>query len=202
MEEDESEDDPEGEEKAENEETVKQAENASEDADPENKEENTDAAEMENKAQNPEDEDAYHTAMNNMAQYLSEHNYGREDYAIYSKDPEWQKLNADLQRSLGMEVTTAPESGNEVSNIDLPDNCVMVDASDIDMSTAMGMDNEHFWNHHGNTKEDYMQLAEKIPDVQQALESGKTLDEIKQDPELRNTANAYFDPENMVKVEQ
>jgi len=212
---------------------------------------------IENKAEAPESEDAYRTAMNNMAEYMSEHNYGPDDYAEYSKDPEWyklnselqqslgmevtpptpevamsnmsdymnehnygpddyseysqdpewQKLNADLQQSLGMEVTTdvstpSPESGKDVSATELPDNCVMVNASDIDMTYAQGMDSDQFWNHHGNTKEDYMRMAERIPDVQQALDSGKSLDEIKQDPELKDTAHAYFDPENMIKVEQ
>ena len=214
-------------------------------------------AKMENKADTPEGEDAYRTAMNNMAEYMSEHNYGPDDYAEYSKDPEWyklnselqqslgmevtpptpevamsnmadymnehnygpddyseysqdpewQKLNADLQQSLGMEVTTdisnpSPESGKDVSATELPDNCVMVNASDIDMTYAQGMDSDQFWNHHGNTKEDYMRMAERIPDVQQALDGGKSLDEIKQDPELKDTAHAYFDPENMIKVEQ
>ena len=138
---------------------------------------------------------------------MSEHNYGPDDYAEYSKDPEWQKLNADLQQSLGMEVTTdvstpSPERGKDVSATELPDNCVMVSASDIDMAYAQGMDSDQFWNHHGNTKEDYMRMAERIPDVQQALDSGKSLDEIKQDPELKDTAHAYFAPENMIKVEQ
>ena len=162
---------------------------------------------IENKAETPESEDAYRTAMNNMAEYMSEHNYGPDDYSEYSKDPEWQKLNADLQQSLGMEVTTdvstpSPESGKDVSATELPDNCVMVNASDIDMTYAQGMDSDQFWNHHGNTKEDYMRMAERIPDVQQALDSGKSFDEIKQDPELKDTAHAYFDPENMIKVEQ
>lgn len=108
---------------------------------------------------------------------------------------------------LGMEVTTdastpSPESGKDVSATELPDNCVMVNASDIDMTYAQGMDSDQFWNHHGNTKEDYMRIAEGIPDVQQALDSGKSLDEIKQDPDLKDTAHAYFDPENMIKVEQ
>ena len=146
-------------------------------------------------------------ARSNMSDYMNEHNYGRDDYAEYSKDPEWQKLNADLQKSLGMEVTTdttahSPESGKEVSAPELSDNCVMVNASDIDMTYAQGMDSEQFWNHHGNTKEDYMRMAERIPDVQQALDSGKSLDEIKQDPELKDTVHAYFDPENMIEVEQ
>ena len=164
-------------------------------------------AKLDNTVENPDNEDAHRTAMKNMADYMSEHNYGRDDYAEYSKDPEWQKLNADLQKSLGMEVTTdttahSPESGKEVSAPELSDNCVMVNASDIDMTYAQGMDSEQFWNHHGNTKEDYMRMAERIPDVQQALDSGKSLDEIKQDPELKDTAHAYFDPENMIKVEQ
>ena len=146
-------------------------------------------------------------AMSNMADYMNEHNYGPDDYSEYSQDPEWQKLNADLQQSLGMEVTTdvstpSPKSGKDVSATEFPDNCVIVNASDIDMTYAQGMDSDQFWNHHGNTKEDYMRMAERIPDVQQALDSGKSLDEIKQDPELKDTAHAYFDPENMIKVEQ
>lgn len=146
-------------------------------------------------------------AMGNMADYLSEHNYGPDDYAEYSKDPEWQKLNTDLQKSLGMEVSTyEPETdetdaGQEFSETDT-EKVQVIDAADIDMTYAQGMDDKNFWNHHGNTKEDYIKLAEKIPDVQYALDQGKTLDEIKKDPELRDTAYAYFDPKNMVKVEQ
>ena len=94
------------------------------------------------------------------------------------------------------------ENDKEVSATELSDNRVMVNASDIDMTYARGMDSDQFWNHHGNTKEDYMQIAEKIPDVQQALDDGKSLDEIKQDPELKDAALAYFDSENMIKVEQ
>lgn len=144
-----------------------------------------------------------------MAEYMNEHNYGPDNYAEYSKGPEWQKLNADLQRSLGMEVdgekadtATASESGKDISVTELPDNCVVINAADIDMTYAQGMDSGEFWNHHSNTKEDYMRVADKIPDVQQALESGKSLDEIKQDPELGETVRAYFDPDNMIKVEQ
>ena len=160
---------------------------------------------MENKSETPVGEDAYRTAMNNMADYMNGHNYGLDDYSEYSQDPEWQKLNADLQQSLGMDVTTdvstpLPESGKDVSATELPDNCVMVNASDIDMTYAQGMDSDQFWNHHGNTKEDYMRIAEGIPDVQQVLDSGKSLDEIKQDPDLKDTAHAYFDPENMNPV--
>lgn len=43
------------------------------------------------------------SAQDRMGDYLSEHNYGPDDYAEYSKDPEWQQLNNDLREELGME---------------------------------------------------------------------------------------------------
>ena len=155
------------------------------------------------------DEDEHRSDSNSMAENMSEHNYRPDNYAEYSKDPEWQKLDSDSQQSLGMEVddekvdtALAPESGKDISVAEVLDNCVVINAADIDMTYAQDMDSGEFWNHHGNTKEDYMRVAEKIPDVQQALESGKSLDEIRQDPELGETVRAYFDPENMIKVEQ
>ncbi|MEQ2443925.1 hypothetical protein WMO64_10670 [Pseudoflavonifractor sp. CLA-AP-H29] len=77
-----------------------------------------------------------------------------------------------------------------------------ISAQSIDMSYARGMDSPEFWNHHGNTKADYMALAEKLPAVQAGLAQGRTVDELKQDPELRGCVNAYYDPDNMVKVIQ
>ena len=77
-----------------------------------------------------------------------------------------------------------------------------ISAQSIDMSCAMGMDSPQFWNHHGNTKADYMALAEKLPAVQAGLAQGRTVDELKQDPELRDCVSAYYDPDNMVKVMQ
>ena len=49
------------------------------------------------------------TAMDRMAQYLSAHNYGREDYAEYCQDPEWQKLNNDLLLETGERPTAADQ---------------------------------------------------------------------------------------------
>ena len=57
-------------------------------------------------------------AQNAMADYLSEHNYGREDYEIYSKDPEWQRLNNDLLVEMGeepIEYPTTPDEAAEAS---------------------------------------------------------------------------------------
>ena len=36
------------------------------------------------------------SAMEQMAEYLSSHNYGREDFAAYCQDPEWQRINNQL----------------------------------------------------------------------------------------------------------
>lgn len=95
--------------------------------------------------------------------------------------------------------TVDPEKHNMS---ELPENAEIVDASKIDMTYAKGMEDEHFWDHHENTKEDYMRIAEHIPDVQKELDSGKTLDEIREDPELSDTVNAYYDADKMVKVEE
>ena len=43
------------------------------------------------------------SALDNMAEYMSEHNYGREDFETYSQDPEWQQLNNDLLEADGKE---------------------------------------------------------------------------------------------------
>ena len=57
-------------------------------------------------------------AQNAMAEYLGSHNYGREDYEIYSKDPEWQRLNNDLLVEMGeepIEYPTTPDEAAEAS---------------------------------------------------------------------------------------
>ena len=81
-------------------------------------------------------------------------------------------------------------------------NVETIPANDVDMSTAMAMDSPNFWNHKSNTKEDYMNLASKLPEVQEQLNSGKTLNEVKEDPELRDCARAYYDPDKMVRVRE
>ena len=85
---------------------------------------------------------------------------------------------------------------------ELPEGSKNVRASDIDMSGAMGMDDENFWNHHGNTKEDYMELASKLPDVQDRLKSGERLEDLYSDPDIGATAYQYYDPNKMVRVEE
>ena len=83
---------------------------------------------------------------------------------------------------------------------------MMMDAKDIDMEFAPGMDRKDFWNHHGNTKEDYVKLMGRLNKVYDALASGKTVDELmsfqNQDRELRDTTYSFFSKERAVTVER
>ncbi len=68
----------------------------------------------------PEENYGVGPAQQAMAEYLSEHNYGREDYDTYSQDPQWQQLNNDLLQEIGREPIdySTPES---VEAPDIPD---------------------------------------------------------------------------------
>lgn len=61
---------------------------------------------------------------------------------------------------------------------------------------------DDFWNHHGNSKDTYIELASKLPDVKKQLDSGISLDTIKMDETLRACAEQYYSPERMIKVYQ
>ena len=79
-----------------------------------------------------------------------------------------------------------------------------VDANNIHGVDTFGVDpqSDQFWNHHGNTHEDYSELASHIPEVQQRLDDGEELDSIKKDPEIGATATQYFDENHMPRVER
>ena len=68
----------------------------------------------------PEENYGVGPAQQAMAEYLSEHNYGREDYDTYSQDPQWQQLNNDLLQEIGREPIdySTPET---VETPDIPD---------------------------------------------------------------------------------
>lgn len=61
---------------------------------------------------------------------------------------------------------------------------------------------EEFWSHHGYTKSDFAELASHIPQVKSQLDSGISLEQIRQDPTLSATASQYFDTKNAVRVYQ
>ena len=65
-------------------------------------------------------------ALSEMSAYMNEHNYGAWDYATYSQDPEWQRLNRNLVESDGSgeplceSVTGEEQAGEAVGVSDRP----------------------------------------------------------------------------------
>lgn len=95
-----------------------------------------------------------------------------------------------------------PEVSQPLSVNELPENSQMIDSSKIDMSAAMGMDDPNFWNHHGHGKNDYMELASHLPEVQERLEGGEALDDLMKDPDVGATARQYYSPDKMIRLEE
>ena len=124
-----------------------------------------------------------------LAQYYSDHGYGPDDASVYQNDPEWQQLQKAAYPDYEMPQVNADKTTRTET---------------VDASSIQGVDTSdpHFWDHHNNSREDYLALANKLPEVQDQLAQGKTLEEIEADPELRDCAIAYYDPDHMVKVEQ
>ena len=109
---------------------------------------------------------------------------------------------AELYQDLDNIDNTKEIDDNDIPNVDEGEKYKkeIVDPSKIDMSTALGMDDPNFWNHHGNTYEGYLNMAKNIPEVQRRLDGGESLDSLKEDSELRDTAYNYFDDKDMVRV--
>ena len=68
----------------------------------------------------PEESPENVSAMEAMTEYITEHNYGKEDYETYSRDPEWQELNNRLLEEDGREPidyseAIPEESASEIS---------------------------------------------------------------------------------------
>ena len=61
---------------------------------------------------------------------------------------------------------------------------------------------DDFWSMHASSKEFFMETASHIPEVRSALDSGKSLDELINDPVLGKCASVYFNPENIPRVEK
>lgn len=72
----------------------------------------------------------------------------------------------------------------------------------IELSPKDLDDPSGFWSMHASSKERFEELASHIPEVQSALNSGLTLDELKSDPVLGSCATQFFDPKVMPRVEK
>lgn len=60
----------------------------------------------------------------------------------------------------------------------------------------------NFWGMHASSKEFFIETASHIPEVKSALDHGRSLEELKEDPVLGTCASIYFDPKNMPRVEK
>ena len=112
-------------------------------------------------------------------------------YVATSRPPQAQLSGEAPQAGTGSPAQAAAQSGPVIRT---------VPAASIDMTGAMGMNDPNFWNHHGHSREGYLALAEKLPAVQAGLAQGRSLDELRQDPQLSDCVNAYYSPSTMVKV--
>ena len=97
-------------------------------------------------------------------------------------------------------------AGNKIGNCS-----ATIPGEDIDMSTARGLPSTHFWNrrasekqfweNHGANKDFYLDQARGLPAVQSMLAEGKSPAQIRAEhPNLGNTLDAYYNPNNMIQV--
>ncbi|WP_162610635.1 hypothetical protein [Blautia sp. An249] len=127
--------------------------------------------------------------------------YARNELSesIYS---ELRELIADTENYDSCEKR-AVEINNLLNQINLQNQGIpryqVIDAAQIQNINNIS---DNFWNHHGYTKEDYMELASKLPEIQNAFANGKTYAEIKADSELQDTLAAYYSDDKMIQVVQ
>lgn len=114
--------------------------------------------------------DAEVSAYDQLADYYNSHNYGQQDYAEYSKDPEWQELNNAYLQELGREPIDY--SGDKTSDIsDIHDELIAADipegSSELDAILAneqAGIDMSNNSKTEGNIiEEDINDLLSREP---------------------------------------
>jgi hypothetical protein len=59
---------------------------------------------------------------------------------------------------------------------------------------------ERFWCHHGNPPEFYQSMAQQYPILRERLASGKSLEELKLDPDLKTAVEFWYSEADRVKV--
>jgi len=142
-------------------------------------------------------------ASENMTRYYHERNLGSDDFAEYSKDPLWQRMYKDLYgEDFVPEEDDIPEEPDNTEETD--ESFELQGLENVPAKDINGFDptEDSFWDYKSTDKETYMQLAEKLPEIQAELESGKTIKELSQNPEFADCINAYYNPHNIIKVEK
>lgn len=115
--------------------------------------------------------------MDALSQYMSANNYGKSDYAVYSRDPEWQRLHRAAYLSLYagsanaasyQEYSTNPE-GYTYKEAPNP-RVSLVKATSI--QEIRGLDDPGFWSYKERSFHDYVDMARQIPAVLRLTRSG------------------------------
>ena len=126
-----------------------------------------------------------------LSDYFARTGYGPQDKAIYEADPEWQALHRAAYPEFYAEQGQAEQKFQPYQET-LPAGSISgVDTSD-----------PNFWNHHGNDRQNYMELASHLPEVQERMREGATYEELRSDPVLGPTARAYYSPDDPITVEK
>ena len=126
-----------------------------------------------------------------LSDYFARTGYGPQDKAIYEADPEWQALHRAAYPEFYAEQGQAEQKFQPYQET-LPAGSISgVDTSD-----------PNFWNHHGNDRQNYMELASHLLEVQERMREGATYEELRSDPVLGPTARAYYSPDDPITVEK
>ena len=72
----------------------------------------------------------------------------------------------------------------------------------IHLGDSENKDPSVFWGMHSSSKEFFVETASHIPEVQEALHAGVSLEELRNNPVLGACASIYFDPRNIPRVEK
>ncbi len=59
-----------------------------------------------------------------------------------------------------------------------------------------------FWGMHNSSKDFFEETASHIPEVQSAINNGRTIDDLRNDPVLGTCTSIYFDPQKIPRVEK
>jgi hypothetical protein len=80
---------------------------------------------------------------------------------------------------------------------------IKVDGKDliIPKDTTHNPDSPEFWSRHRNTKEVYDTFARQYPEIQKQLAGGKTIEEIRKDPELNGAASFWYSHHEVIASE-
>ena len=142
-------------------------------------------------AQSADETSPESVAQAGLGDYFARTGYGPQDKDVYESDPEWQVLHRAAYPDYYAE-REQPATKFQPYQETLPASSISgVDTSD-----------PNFWNHHGYDRQNYMELASHLPEVQERLREGTTFDELKGDPVLGPTARAYYSPDDPITVEK